>query len=138
MIDLDFKVEYRGPLFTGEMQNRIERAQRSAIRELVDYGWQLLNTVLVMRPAGVYLSVEEADPGKASKGYYRAHLHGIVQDSRYGQIDDSGVVYGPWLEGTSHRNMTTRFKGYASFRRTAQRVRAHAREVFISHLKRTL
>lgn len=32
-------------------------------------------------------------------------------------VHDRGIVYGPWLEGTSSRNRTTRFKGYASFRR---------------------
>lgn len=28
------------------------------------------------------------------------------------------VVYGPWLEGTSQRNQSTRFKGYKLFRLT--------------------
>jgi len=37
-------------------------------------------------------------------------------------VNDRGVVYGPWLEGQSSRNKTTRFKGYSSFRRAAQRV----------------
>jgi hypothetical protein len=37
-------------------------------------------------------------------------------------VNDSGVVYGSWLEGVSSRNKTTRFKGYSSFRRAAQRV----------------
>lgn len=32
-------------------------------------------------------------------------------------VHDRGIVYGPWLEGTSHRNQTTRFKGYAAFRK---------------------
>lgn len=35
-------------------------------------------------------------------------------------IWDNYVVYGPWLEGNGSRNRTTRFKGYASFRRSAQ------------------
>lgn len=30
-------------------------------------------------------------------------------------IHDRGIVYGPWLEGTSPRNQTTRFHGYHSF-----------------------
>lgn len=34
--------------------------------------------------------------------------------------DQNTVVYGPWLEGVSERNRTTRFKGYASFRRATQ------------------
>ncbi|HET6286351.1 MAG TPA: hypothetical protein VFG15_06335 [Amycolatopsis sp.] len=35
-------------------------------------------------------------------------------------VHDRDVIYGPWLEGTGSRNQTTRFKGYASFRRAAQ------------------
>lgn len=35
-------------------------------------------------------------------------------------VHDRGVSYGPWLEGVSSRNRTTRFKGYASFRRAVQ------------------
>lgn len=35
-------------------------------------------------------------------------------------IHDRGIVYGPWLEGVGSRNKTTRFKGYASFRRAYQ------------------
>jgi len=37
-------------------------------------------------------------------------------------VDDRGVIYGPWLEGVGSRNATTRFKGYASFRRARQSV----------------
>jgi hypothetical protein len=38
-------------------------------------------------------------------------------------VHDRGIVYGPWLEGTSSRNQSTRFKGYASFRRAADALR---------------
>ncbi|MGV9803926.1 hypothetical protein ACWDTP_38425, partial [Mycobacterium sp. NPDC003449] len=34
------------------------------------------------------------------------------------EVNDGGVVYGPWLEGTGSRNApVTRFRGYATFRR---------------------
>lgn len=35
-------------------------------------------------------------------------------------IHDRGIIYGPRLEGTGSRNITTRFKGYATFRLTTQ------------------
>lgn len=38
-------------------------------------------------------------------------------------VHDRGIIYGPWLEGTSKRNQTTRFKGYASLRRAVQQLR---------------
>lgn len=40
-------------------------------------------------------------------------------------VHDRGIVYGSWLEGTSSRNATTRFKGYSSMRRAVDDVRAH-------------
>ncbi len=35
----------------------------------------------------------------------------------------TGVVWGPWLEGTSKRNTTTRFKGYHLFRDVREELR---------------
>ncbi len=32
-------------------------------------------------------------------------------------IDDDKIIYGPWLEGISEKNRTTRFKGYATYYR---------------------
>jgi hypothetical protein len=36
------------------------------------------------------------------------------------ELHDSGVVYGPWLEGVGRRNKVSRFKGYSSFRKSLQ------------------
>lgn len=44
-------------------------------------------------------------------------------------VHDRGIVYGPWLEGTSRRNSTTRFKGYFSFRRARQTVQLRASDI---------
>lgn len=41
-------------------------------------------------------------------------------------VHDRGIIYGPWLEGVSSRNQTTRFKGYSSFRRACQTVEGQA------------
>lgn len=41
-------------------------------------------------------------------------------------VTDSGIVYGPWLEGVGSRNQTTRFKGYAIFRRTTASMQREA------------
>jgi hypothetical protein len=52
-------------------------------------------------------------------GYYRSR---VTTDVSKGEVtlSDSGVVYGPWLEGTSSRNGRSRFKGYATFRLVSQ------------------
>lgn len=47
--------------------------------------------------------------------YYETQiLNEVIGTDRV--IHDRGIIYGPWLEGISSRNRTTRFKGYHSFR----------------------
>lgn len=57
-------------------------------------------------------------------GYYESQVH-----AENTTITDGGVIYGPWLEGVGSRNRTTRFKGYFTFRRTTQSIRAKAGEI---------
>jgi hypothetical protein len=46
----------------------------------------------------------------------------VVTSSRAGDlvVNDRKIIYGPWLEGIGSRNATTRFKGYANWRRARQ------------------
>lgn len=53
-------------------------------------------------------------------------------------VHDRGIVYGPWLEGTGSRNRTTRFKGYASFRRATEAVRERVPALVSRALDRAL
>ncbi len=127
-----------GPLFNKGAGNRIMRSGvGGAVKELTEMGEQRLDQMLRLRPAGVYLSVHEAKPGQASKGNYRNNLHASVRGLE-GRIDDGGVIYGPWLEGTSSRNQSTRFKGYASFRRTAQRLEKQKPRVVEWYMRKTV
>lgn len=58
---------------------------------------------------------------QTSTGYYESRV--VVKKEEMGHaVTDEGVVYGPWLEGTSSRNGTTRFKGYANFRKVQAKV----------------
>lgn len=61
-------------------------------------------------------------------GYATRHVRTRVQASRH-IVTDSAIVYGPWLEGVSERNKTTRFKGYAIFRRTARSISNRAVDI---------
>jgi hypothetical protein len=54
--------------------------------------------------------------------YYETQIN-IARDGLALVVNDRDIIYGPWLEGTSSRNKTTRFKGYASFRRAADNLR---------------
>ena len=105
-----------GPLFDNA-DKIIEGFFQNVIQATVEKGEEILDKRLRPRPAGVYLSFTQAGRGKASTGHYRRSVHSEIQDSR-AVIDDSRVIYGNWLEGTGSRNSSTRFKGYASFRKT--------------------
>ena len=108
-----------GPLFDGRAKPIIDSVMRDTIKTVVEQGVERLNEQARPRPGGVFLSVQEAQRGKASTGNYRRNIQGQTQGLQ-GRIDDGNVVYGPWLEGTGSRNAGTRFKGYAMFRRTEQ------------------
>ena len=91
------------------------------VRELTDLGWNRLESAF---PTGA--------PVKT--GFYAGSVHAFQSGQHAYTIDDSGVVYGPWLEGTSARNETTRFKGYATFRRTRDWLAEQADGVAQRHL----
>jgi len=133
------KINVRGRVFR-DGSTLTKKAVEGTVKELVSLGEERLNIVLMPRPApGVYLSVAQAGRN-ASKGNYRRNLHPQIR-GLFGKIDDGGVVYGPWLEGISARNRTTRFKGYASFRKTGQWLQKQSKNVLkknITHLMRKL
>lgn len=110
------KMQARGPLFDGRGKKFIDQAFKQTVQKLVELGEERLNEVLRPRPSGVYLSFQQ---GGKSQGHYRRNVK-AEQRGHKATIHDNRVVYGPWLEGISSRNQSTRFKGYASFRKTAE------------------
>lgn len=97
-----------GPLFNGEAQRAIEDFQTEAESTIADY---TVNEI-------------QAELGSVLKnptGYYKSKIQ-TNRQSDDNIVSDSGVVYGPWLEGVGSRNKSTRFKGYATFRRVTQRI----------------
>lgn len=101
-------VETGGPLFNGQGPSIVVRSCRDMEEHLAEEGAQMVRTELMQ-------VLRKETP------YYRLQ---VTTEQMYGRhvITDGGVVYGPWLEGTSERNRTTRFKGYATFRRMAQKL----------------
>jgi hypothetical protein len=61
-------------------------------------------------------------------GYYVRHMTVRESSARF-TVTDSGVIYGPWLEGTSRRNSATRFKGYAAQRRARQQIDGESKHI---------
>ena len=136
-MNLTVNVKISPGLASNQMGIRVVAGIQNGIQELVELGEQRLDEMLRTRPAGVYLSVAEAKKGHASTGHYRRNVNGRVE-RLHGLITDGGVIYGPWLEGVSSRNAATRFKGYASFRRTGQYLERLAPIVLEKQIRRAV
>ena len=134
-MNLQTRVETRGPFFSPYAPQALKSAMSGATRELVQIGESIIINTMTTGPRGVFLSVAEARPGRASTGNYRRNISTKVNNLN-GLITDGGVIYGPWLEGESSRNQTTRFKGYFTFRKTSQELQKKSRKVFDAHLRR--
>lgn len=135
-MNVTFEIRATGPLFA-KGHAILTRAVENTVQQLMELGEQRLDATLRPRPAGVYLSTAEAGRGKASTGHYRRSIH-TLRRGMQATIDDGRVVYGPWLEGTSSRNQTTRFRGYASFRRATQYLEKRAPYTITQNLQRML
>jgi len=96
----------RGPLYDGQAVAAVGKFLDDATREVAQLGANEVQARL-----GQVL--------EHPTGHYRNQ---VVTNLVRGDwtVTDGGVVYGPWLEGTSSRNKSTRFKGYQTFRRTKQ------------------
>lgn len=71
-------------------------------------------------------------------GAYRRGMK-VKHTAKQSVVTDGGSRYGPWLEGVSHRNKTTRFKGYHAQRRARQEADRNAKRlaegVVTSHMR---
>lgn len=92
-----------GPLFDGRAAAAVTALCRDAEQRIGDHGVNEVRRAL----DGVL---------QHPTGHYRSRIQ--TSNSSPVRISDGGVIYGPWLEGVGSRNRSTRFKGYATFRRT--------------------
>ena len=131
-------VTKRGPLFSPTAPHEIKIVGRKVVQELVELGERRITTLARPRPAGVFLSIQQAGK-QASKGHYRRSVQGEAREMR-GEISlgNPTLVYGPWIEGTSSRNKTTRFKGYRIFRTTSQWLQKQVKKVLKSHMDKAM
>lgn len=112
----------RGPLFTGAL-----------IRELAEAIEERGPAEVAQRAYDEVQRIASAD-FRNPTGYYQSQIEVRARGAGEYQVWDQDVVYGPWLEGVSTRNQTTRFKGYRLWRRTAQYVERMATDVFVSEI----
>lgn len=115
-------VSLHGPVFDGRAFAITEVFIKTAERAIAEEGVRML----------------EARFGKTFKhptGRYESLVH-VRSDPHGHVITDGGCVYGPWLEGVGSRNKTTRFKGYANFRKTTQDLQSKANGISAATLNR--
>ena len=121
-------VTVRGPFFGPSVDGMERDAIAAAGRE-----------VSVFAAAAVK---DQLYPGHGVRsGKFRSSITGQVTPSRHGIVFARDAVKGPWLEGTSRRNLTTRFKGFAAFRRGTERADRQAQRIadkIIANLARRL
>lgn len=106
-----------------------------AVRELVAQG----ETLAKDRAIEVVYSHGGAHPDQyRPTGRWLNSLHGEMTGNLSGTIDDSKLVYGPWLQGFSSRNQTTRFKGYSVFRHVIGELERRKADVLVKHVRRAV
>jgi len=101
-------VKISGPLADGTAPKVLERYAEDVTQAIADRGAELLRAFPM-------------DKTGRSTGGFREHLHTMRRDRNTVAIPGPmirGVVWSPWLEGTSKRNESTGFKGYHLFRKT--------------------
>lgn len=119
----DVDVSYSGPMFDGRAQAAGDRMARDMTDTLGKRGKDM-----VLERLGEVI--------RHPTGYYESQVRVNVVTDHEHVVTDGGVVYGPWLEGTSSRNETTRFKGYHTFRVIGQRLEAEAEELTRADVER--
>lgn len=109
-------VTVSGPFFMPGVVGMVHDAVNEAVREVSQFGAEAVK--------------DQLHPGHGVRsGKFRSSISGQVTQSRQGLVFARDAVKGPWLEGTSRRNLTTRFKGYAMWRKGRERTNREALKI---------
>jgi hypothetical protein len=140
-MDVSFDIKTDGPLFDGMAISIIGRYVRHVEDALGDEGVTRIRAYLPTQYMylGHHGGTPEFNPVPPNAGYYQSQIHTERQVADAVIITDTPVVYGPWLEGVSERNMIVfphrrnppprRFPGYHTFRVIAQTLNDDAVEI---------
>ena len=117
-------VDFNGPFFTGATQRAIDRALDDTLQDVTERGESIVRRQLF--------------PGHGFVlGVLQRSVNGEVVNSRQTMVK-TDVIYGAWIEGTSDRNKTTRFKGYSMFRKATQALNRSWPRLLQRHLRRRM
>lgn len=134
---LDFRFNLRGPFFTYDADMAIEQ-----------YAGDVRNDLATRALVGVMAVYASPHPTGIRKRtpFYETRLNiddgGDPHGSGTSRVNDMGVIYGPWLNGTGSRNWpVTRFRGYGGFSKSYLRVVesiGHVTQVHMAHALRKM
>jgi hypothetical protein len=102
-------VDCSGPIFDGTAEQAVSDLVRDIAKRGAEWAEENLRDTAM-------------DKTGRARGAFQANLH-IVEKSAGWSVPGPmirGVVWAPWLEGTSKRNRSTKFKGYHPFSKTRQ------------------
>ena len=115
-------VTVSGPIFDGRAIAAVDAFVEDAKRDVAAQGYSEWMTNLNR-------SIRHPTP------YYETQVT-VTQRGADQVVHDRGIVYGPWLEGTSSRNRTTRFPGYHSAARATVALEAKKQAIVENTLRR--
>jgi hypothetical protein len=114
-LDVSFSLHKQGPLFDDLAPEIIHAWLDDVKKDIAQEGVNELRSFVM-------------DKSGRATGRYQAEI--ITSTLMYNDIKiHDPVVYGPWLEGSSKRNRSTRFKGYHLWRKTAQALQERAPDI---------
>ena len=127
-LKIEVHLDVSGPLADGRADRVLGEWARNTSQALGDEAVRLLREFPMDKT------------GRAT-GAFQRELH-AVQSSRNTVIvrgpQEKGVAWSPWLEGTTERNRSTRFKGYHLFRKTRQQLDDKAPDIGQRELEKLL
>lgn len=125
MIGVDVTIDRDGPIFRPLLVH-------AAVADLLDeVERDVAHAGLAEWATNLNASIRNPTP------YYETQIHAEHLGDGW-SVNDRGVIYGPWLEGTGSRNDTTRFKGYAAARRARQAIEKRIPQITAGALARAV
>lgn len=111
---IDIKIDLNGPLLDGSYHHVLDDAIEAMNREIAHAGEGYLHSIM-------------GQSFRNPTGYFESKIRTTMVNKDV--VIDDPVIYGPWLEGVSSRNRTSRFKGYSIFRRATQQLERTAGDI---------
>lgn len=119
-------VKTSGPMFDG-------RAEEALHRGITDTRHRIANKGAILAASALNASIRHHGSGRAERSVTTTDKSKVYETGKYSLpvvvgLEETVVTtdlatYGPWLEGTGSRNLTTRFKGHHAFRIAGQELK---------------